>query len=405
MRATPRARTERAGRRRVLRPLLPPAYEPGVDHPSVAVLWDAVDLFRLFALLYACYEFAGRREEVRNPPLGWAVLAVLAVWTVAMLVHRRRSGTQLVIELCLSVGAILSTIWVDDLAVRQVGSSTVPGIWAGAIVIAAGVHRGVLPAMGAWVAVVIADLVEIGTPTQGTVHNIFLLFIMAGCAGFTSQAARRSDEAVRHAMQLRIETAERERLARTVHDGVLQALAYIHRRGAELGGSAGELGDLAALQEVRLRDLVSQPRRPGFMPGHDDDDLTARLRQLVRDHSEHVQLAAPEQPIRAPVARVGELAAAVGAALDNVAAHAGPGARAWILLEDDDDQILVTIRDDGVGMADTDLARARAAGRIGVAGSIQGRLAEIGGQALCHSAPGAGTIWVLRMPRVAPPGR
>lgn len=405
MRTTPRPPAERAGRGRTARPLLPPAYEPGVDHPSVGVLWDAVDLFRLFALCYACYEFAGRQHEVRNAALGWVVLAVLAVWTVAMLLHRRRTSAQLVVELCLSVAAILATVWVDDVAVRQAGASTVPGIWAGAIVIAAGVHRGVLPALGAWAAIVVADLVEIGTPTQGTMHNIFLLFIMAGCAGFTSQAARRSDEAVRHAVQLRAEAVERERLARTVHDGVLQALAFIHRRGDELGGPACELGDLAARQEVRLRDLISQGPRPRPHDPARDADLTAALRGAAREHGRHVQLAAPAEPVRAPADRVRELTAAVGAALDNVDAHAGPGARAWILIEDDEQEVLVTIRDDGVGMDETVVPAARAAGRIGVASSIEGRLSELGGAAACRSAPGAGTSWLLRMPRVGPPSR
>ena len=54
---------------------------------------------------------------------------------------------------------------------------------------------------------------------------------------------------------------ERERLARTVHDGVLQTLAFIHRRGGELGGEAARLGGMAAEQEGRLRALVSGTAR------------------------------------------------------------------------------------------------------------------------------------------------
>ena len=50
--------------------------------------------------------------------------------------------------------------------------------------------------------------------------------------------------------------AERARLARAVHDGVLQVLALVQRRGGELGGEAGELGRLAGEQEIRLRALI-----------------------------------------------------------------------------------------------------------------------------------------------------
>ena len=52
------------------RALLPPAGEAGVHRPSVAALWDAVDLYRALALLYAVYEFSARIDRVpRDQPL------------------------------------------------------------------------------------------------------------------------------------------------------------------------------------------------------------------------------------------------------------------------------------------------------------------------------------------------
>ena len=50
--------------------------------------------------------------------------------------------------------------------------------------------------------------------------------------------------------------AERARLARVVHDGVLQVLALVQRRGAEIGGEATELARLAGEQEAALRTLI-----------------------------------------------------------------------------------------------------------------------------------------------------
>jgi signal transduction histidine kinase len=93
------------------------------------------------------------------------------------------------------------------------------------------------------------------------------------------------------------------------------------------------------------------------------------------------------------------LAAAVAAALDNVRRHAGAGARAYVLVEDEPDAVTVTVRDDGAGMPAERLAAARADGRLGVAQSIVGRLRSLGGTATVTSLPGEGTEVELRLPR------
>lgn len=66
-----------------------------------------------------------------------------------------------------------------------------------------------------------------------------------------------------------------------------------------------------------------------------------------------------------------ELAAAVSAALDNVRVHAGEGAQAWILVEDEPDEVIVTVRDDGPGIPEGRLDQAEGEGRLGVALSIR----------------------------------
>jgi len=97
------------------------------------------------------------------------------------------------------------------------------------------------------------------------------------------------------------------------------------------------------------------------------------------------------------------LIAAVASALGNVAQHAGSGARAWVLLEDDPESVTVTVRDDGAGFGPGALDRAAAAGRLGVAQSICGRLRDLGGRADIRSTPGEGTQIEMRVPR--PVGR
>jgi signal transduction histidine kinase len=94
-----------------------------------------------------------------------------------------------------------------------------------------------------------------------------------------------------------------------------------------------------------------------------------------------------------------ELAAAVGAALDNVRNHAGAEAKAWVLVEDEGDRVVVSVRDDGVGMPLSRPLQAAGAGRLGLAQSIRGRVADLGGETVITSAPGEGTEIELRVPR------
>ena len=109
-------------------------------------------------------------------------------------------------------------------------------------------------------------------------------------------------------------------------------------------------------------------------------------------------VSTPATPVVVAAERAREVAAAVGAALANVAAHAGPDARAWVLLEHDADELVVSVRDDGRGIAPDRLAAARAEGRLGVASSIEGRVRDLGGTMTVESAPGAGTEVELRVP-------
>ncbi|WP_309238413.1 sensor histidine kinase [Actinoplanes aureus] len=187
--------------------------------------------------------------------------------------------------------------------------------------------------------------------------------------------------------------AERDRLARPIHDGVLQVLAMVQRQGSELGGSGAQLAALAGEQEAALRNLLSGGGAPPAVAGA---DLRAVLTALAAPGTE---VSAPAEPVLLPRASAAELTAAVQAALDNVRRHAGAGARTWILLEDEGDGVRVTVRDDGTGFEPDRLDQAARAGRLGVAQSMRGRVSDLGGTTLIHSRPGEGTeveFWVPR---------
>jgi signal transduction histidine kinase len=113
-----------------------------------------------------------------------------------------------------------------------------------------------------------------------------------------------------------------------------------------------------------------------------------------------VTVSAPGTPVLLPGRSVSELGAAVGAALDNVRRHAGPQARAWILVEDEPEEVVVSVRDDGPGFdAAVRLGEAAREGRLGVRQSIRGRMSDLGGSAEIVSVPGQGTEVELRVPR------
>lgn len=206
----------------------------------------------------------------------------------------------------------------------------------------------------------------------------------------TRRAERRAAEEIRRQAAV----AERERLARPIHDGALQVLALVARHGPELGPDGARLAELAKVHGDALRRLIAGADAAAAETGEID------LRVLLAPYeSARVQLALPAEPVLLPARRARELAAAVIAALDNVRRHAGETARAWVLVDDEPREVRVSIRDDGVGIAAGRLPEAAAQGRLGVAQSIVGRVRNLGGSAEIGSDAGAGTEVELRVPR------
>jgi len=228
-----------------------------------------------------------------------------------------------------------------------------------------------------------------------------LLLLAAGAAigglGFAQLLATRRAER-KHAEQIRREaaTAERDRLGRSIHDGVLQVLALVQRQGSELGPQGGELATLAGEQEAALRGLLAGAASTGDGAAR---DLRGPLQALA---APAVEVATPAQAVELPSGVAAEVEAAVRAALDNVRKHAGTDARAWILLEDEQDCVRVSVRDNGTGFPPERPAEAAKAGRLGIAQSMRGRIADCGGTTTIDSRPGKGTeveFWIPRAPQ------
>ena len=235
-------------------------------------------------------------------------------------------------------------------------------------------------------------------------HNIVLLVLLGGLIGLAVDLARVGLLREEQVLLERERLHERERIARVVHDGVLQSLAYIHRRGDEIGGPAAELSVIAAEQERSLRRFVSGtgapdvPSDPADLRGGEGSEVD--LRMLLTAHERpDVAVSVPADPVVVDRLVAHEVDAAVAAALDNVERHAGPGARAWVLLEGDSQGVELTIRDDGAGADLADLLGAAERGRMGVSASIRGRVEDLGGTVTWTTRPGGGCVVRMTVPR------
>jgi signal transduction histidine kinase len=172
----------------------------------------------------------------------------------------------------------------------------------------------------------------------------------------------------------------------------------VQRRAPDLGPDGADLGRLAGEQETALRALIRQQDTVEGTRGV--VDLVGTLSALERRRG--VSVATPSDGVPVDGRTAEALVAAVSACLDNVVAHVGPDASAWVLLEASADQVQVTVRDEGPGFPLGRLEEAVGQGRLGVASSIRGRVAEVGGTATVSSGS-FGTVWELSVPRAPAP--
>jgi signal transduction histidine kinase len=363
-------------------------------------LWRAAQVFRLLSCIYALGFQIAVNPGLEHPALGWLLFGVLIAWSVACafayLQGFGRHSAWVLAEIVVVVALVLSTEFVASDQWAFDNQSWPTTLWATNATISAAVLWGPISGMLTGVVVMTASTVVKGFFNYDLGRNATIVIEVAvGLAvGMAAQTARRAHAELERAARLAATQQERERLSRQVHDGAIQVLALVSRRGREIGGETAELAQLAGEQERALRRLVSsadsEPRVGALT------DIGALLRDRASDR---VSVSVPAQPVLLGAHVADELFAAAVNALDNVAAHAGPDARAYVLLEDLGDAVTVSIRDDGVGIADGRLEQAVAEGRIGVAKSIVGRMKSLGGTAELSTGQGSGTEWELTIPR------
>ena len=371
--------------------------KPGIQVAIETPLFRVVAWMRWVLLALTLLVHAARFDEVRRPGLVLVAAFVMVVWSgVAHWAYaepRRRTPWLLGIDFFFAaVPCALS-----PLMLGPGHAISITGFWAAAAPLALAVLHGWLAGGVAAFMLGALSLLQNRTPPLEVVASLVGLIVGTAVLGYLADQLR---DLTCERDRLSAESAllaERQRLSRIVHDGVLQVLAMVEREGPNLGTRGQLLARLAREQESQLRVLI----RDASADSGGLDPLDSARSDLATTIDRHtcavVTVSVPAEPVFMETARVGELDAAVSEALINVVKHAGPQARAWVLLEVDDGDAVVSIRDNGVGADPDHFAAAMRAGRMGVKHSIYGRIHDLGGLATLRTAPGRGVEWEFRV--------
>jgi len=235
---------------------------------------------------------------------------------------------------------------------------------------------------------------------EGLGNGMVYYLAAGGAMGLISRALGRATDELQRAQEKTLREkeraarlAERDVIGRQIHDSVLQALAPVNKRGHELATAPSVPGpDVLALAEV----AAEQERALRTLLQHEPEEAPtgrAFLRQALDSVARTVRqvpvTVTAVGPIWLPAHEVEEVAAAIRQVLDNVVLHAR-ATQAIVFAEEEEQGVLVTVRDDGVGFA-YDPERLRSEGKLDLLGSMKGRIEDLGGRMTVHTARGAGT--------------
>lgn len=362
-------------------------------------LWRATAAFRIVAFVFCGYLIIRWRDLYADPAAAYGVGAAMAVVTCVVTVWAIRGRAHrpsfVAADLLGCIGLTLLTRVAQHADQFHGGMLTLTSVWAAGPVIEAGLVLGAAGGTAAALLQFAASVVVRGGYDGRTWANGFILLVVGSIAGYLATVTVRVERERAAVAAERARLAERERVTRSIHDGVLQVLALVHRRGVAAGGEWAELAEEAAAQEAALRALINARPVPEPTPGR--RDLGADLAAL---RSPRVVVSLPQAPVELPDSPAGEVLAAVREAVRNVDKHAGAGVTTWIFVEDDGAEVTVTVRDNGAGMNPGRLEQAAAEGRLGIATSVRGRVCDLGGRVRITSAPGEGTEVEIAVPRI-----
>jgi signal transduction histidine kinase len=214
-------------------------------------------------------------------------------------------------------------------------------------------------------------------------------------------------------LRSRAAAVERARMARELHDGVVQSLHALAFRLYALRTAAGvdpkqreellELQELVQSETGVLRSLIHQLKPLDFDPRHLVEFLTALIERFRDDTGIAAKFVCDIGDLALPSATCRELAGIVQEALANVLKHSG-AEKVLVRLGSQQVDWILTIEDDGRGfefsgrLSQAELEKMRRGPLV-----IRERVRAIGGELTIDSKPGQGTRLEIRFPQSALP--
>jgi signal transduction histidine kinase len=327
-----------------------------------------------------------RSEVLVRPSIALAILGPLLAWSIFTAVLARRTPRFLltpaaqVIDIAFGV-VVVAAEWVtyDGDHPLRFGA-----MWQLAPIIGAGLRYGAFGGLATGMGLGLVNAAALGI-TEGfdgriiaTLSAVVLLGVAGAAAGAILDRLRRAEDDL-------AEARARERIARTLHDGVLQTLAVIQRRSDD--------ADLVALAAAQDQDL----RR--WIRGEADGDTETNLVEGLHTMAEQIRardamvvnVVAVGSPKVTPVDREA-LLGAVNEAVTNAVKHGAP-TTVTVFLDVEDDMLVCSVSDDGCGFEPE-----RTGTGLGMENSMRVPIESIGGDLQIRSRPGIGTEVEMRIP-------
>jgi signal transduction histidine kinase len=208
-------------------------------------------------------------------------------------------------------------------------------------------------------------------------------------------------------VQRLVVAAERERIGRDLHDGIIQRIYGVSLSLEDvpelMTGSPAEAEARVDRAIDTLHDIIRDIRSfiVGLRPGQlDGSDLAASVHALAEELRSNTLLAidvAVSPSMAEPDERArNELVQIVREGLSNVARHAH-ASHVTLDLSSDDDDVVLAIADDGNGFDPTQRPVDGGSGGHGIS-NMRSRVAALGGSLDISSAPGHGARITIRVP-------
>lgn len=357
--------------------------------PTELTLHRALSIARWGSWSWTAVVVAAGGDDLRRPALAWFAVA-LAFAVAAAGTAGLQSGSRVptwvsgvpfaLVQVVVAFGLVVA----DGLAfgeghvfaTSQSVAAASPTIAAIALGIAAGGVAGVAGGMSLGMSRLVGAMAngvdELTGPRWGSiVASTVFVGLWGGVAGWLVRTLRTVETEV-------IVRRERDDVARTLHDTVLQTLAVVARRTDD-----PELASLARRTDGDIRSYLFGPTTAG----------RRTLAEAVRDaatrsartHGTELTVNVVDEDPSATGPRVDALAIAVGEAVMNAGKHGSSGTtpvRVVVYAESDGRVLFASVRDDGPGF---DVAMATPG--QGMTSSIRGVIEAVGGRIEIDSSP------------------